>query len=215
MSEIDDYRAQLQAKIDAIQKTEMERQQAHSDHSQKLNLPTPDAQFISQHIEQPAGLSEAEIKMQAYNQQQQEWMANMDDMVARHSQQPEISEMPDIELDDAQWEKDFAANQAALDEQDKKEKEEQERLESDRQKAAQLEAEKEEQRLADQQQQIDEKNEADRQAALATQAEQEKRDAAVNLEQAERSAPDDEISHNRALFEQAAARTNDHEIKID
>lgn len=197
MSEIDNYRAQLQAKIDAIQKTEMEKQQAHSDHSQKLDLPTPDAQFISQHIEQPAGLSEAEIKMQAYNQQQQEWMANMDEMVARHSQQPDIPEMPEMtdrELDDEQWEKDFEAN---------------------RQKAVQLEAEKEEQYLAEQKQQIDDQAEANRQAALATQAEQDKQLAAVNLEQAERSAPDDEISHNRALFEQAAARSNDHEIDVD
>ena len=52
MSEVDDYRALFQAKIDAMRDAEREKQLLHSDHSKELDLSAPSPKFISQHVEQ-------------------------------------------------------------------------------------------------------------------------------------------------------------------
>ena len=165
MSEIDDYRAQLQAKIDAMRDAEREKQLLHSDHSEKQGLPAPSPEFISQHIERPTGISEAEIKMLAYNQQQKEWAEKL-----------------------REQENDLSHQQA---------------WEAEREKTAQIEA--------DQQARVEETARLQFQAAARDQAQREKEQAAANLAQTQEG----EISRFRASFEQAAARSNSHEIDIE
>lgn len=218
MSEIDDYRAALKAKVDGMQRDQQERELLLSDHSEKQGLPTPSPEFMQAHI--PPQMSQAEIDMAAWQRLEKERSGEVHQW-ENTEPEPQSSE-PVWQTEKIQSEfnregEDRGALQLelALDQQQEKEAQRQRDQTIAEDKTRQIEDFKEKQRLANEQEQKRQRDELDRQAAARTQAEQEKQQAQANLAEQERAAPNNEVDQYRAVFEQAAQRTQSVERDIE
>lgn len=208
MSEIENYRAALQAKIDGMKRDRDQNLLLLDDTSKQQGLPTPSQEFIESHIGDFQPMSDAEIGMQAWQDMEQE----RSDRAAQDQRSKEAAWQ--TEKINTEFNRDLERQQAQARET-AQEKEAQRQRDLAAEKTRQLEHDKETKRLAAERDRQAEEEQQQRQAAALTQAVRDKEQAAAKLEQQQQSASQDEISKNRLLFQEAAARMKSVERDIE
>lgn len=193
MSDTDDYKAQLQAKVDELQ-AEQEKQTELRDHSNNPQLDHPKEQFIDDNIGAHEPKSEQDMKWEAWTDLENERAVDMDARVAQASDQTF-----DARDEDKEQQRD-----------DDKQKEIQRDKDIEDTKIRQNEAELERKRYSREEAEA-EQSHAQNQAIIKERAEQERIQAESRLQERQQQEAEQKAEQQREADEQVEQANADKE----